>query len=417
MPKSLWSERLFQGLAISFPFISVSLPGGGSAVYALFALSGIIFGWSGIKKAGKEERRWWLLLLLFFILAAASLSYSADFHTASQRLERFFRLATLGLVFAVMVRWRVASGRMFIFGLMAAALSMFVQAVHEKFWLHQDVVVGLYHKIIFGDMAMLLALLLFIASITMLRGRLRLLAVACIPLALYASVMSATRGAWLVLPFAGITFVWLYRARVDRRVWWIAGAAAAALLALVIVLRPAPVVVPIEHGVDELKLFTSNPSAHTSWGDRLNMWRNAVIIWWHNPLFGTGIGDFNHDNRELVAEGESLSEDVVEYGHAHSIFFDTLATLGLVGLVVMIIALFLLPARLFYRGWQQASDDQGRFAALGGLLTVMSFAVLGISEGWLSRNPFINPYIVYLALFSATLASGRTAKETHHTTP
>ena len=39
---------------------------------------------------------------------------------------------------------------------------------------------------------------------------------------------------------------------------------------------------------------------------------------------------------------------------------------------------------------------------------VVSFTVFGISEGWLSHNPFINTYIVCLALFAATLTARQT---------
>ncbi|HEY0635855.1 MAG TPA: O-antigen ligase family protein [Gammaproteobacteria bacterium] len=407
MSKSPWPDRLLQGLVIAFPFVAVSLPGGGSALYTLLALAGVVFGWRGVSRSRGNERYWWLALLLFFLLAAASLAYSADLENGAQRLERFLRLATLGLVFAVLVRWHVVAGRLFVIGLMAAALSMFVQALYEIHWLQRDYAQGLYHKIIFGDIAMLTALLLFAAVLTLLRGRLRLLALLCIPLALYASVMSATRGAWLVLPVVGVVLAWLYRQRVDRRLWWLTGGALAMVLALVVVLRPAPLVGPLERGVEELRTFVVDPSRHTSWGDRLNMWRNATIIWWHNPLFGTGIGDFNHDTRELVAQGRSLSGDVVKYGHAHSIYFDTLATLGIAGVLLLMVALFLLPGHYFYRAWQRAGDGQVRFAALAGLLTVVSFAVFGFSEGWLSRNPFVNPYIVYLALFAATIAAER----------
>ncbi len=414
MHKSVWHERLFQGLGVAFPFISVSVPGGGSAIYTLFALAGLLFGWGIATRRQGCQRYWWLTLLLLFVLASVSLAYSADLENGVQRLERFFRLATLALVFAVMVRWRVVADRFFVFGLMAAALSLFVQTLYEIHWLQREYASGLYHKIIFGDMAMLIALMLFTAVLTLLRGRLRLLAILCIPLALYASVMSATRGAWLVLPVVGVVLAWLYRQRVDRRLWWLTGGALAVVLALLVVLRPAPVVGPLERGVQELRIFASDPSQHTSWGDRLNMWRNATLIWWENPLFGTGIGDFNHDMRELVAQGRSLSSDVLKYGHAHSIYFDTLATLGLAGLVTLAVALFLLPSRYFYRAWQQAGDGQTRFAALAGLLTVVAFAVFGFSEGWLSRNPFVNPYIVYLALFAATLVSAQRREATHN---
>lgn len=402
-----WPMRLFQGLVIAFPFIAVSVPSGGSTVYTLFALTGLLFGWQGMRAGSRAERGWWLALLLLFLLAAASLAYSADLDNGVQRLERFFRLATLGLVSVVMVRWRVVAGRPFVLGLLAAVLAMFVQALYEMHWLQHGFAEGLYHKIIFGDMAMLLAVLLFAALLTLLQGRWRLVAGAAIPLALYASVMSATRGAWLALPFIALTLVWLYRKRVERRVWWLVGGVLGALVALIVVIRPAPLVAPIERGVQELQLYAADPTQNTSWGARLNMWHNAALIWWHHPLLGTGIGDFTHDSAELMAQGVSPSSDVPQFGHAHSIYFDTLATLGIVGLLVMVVALFLLPARYFHREWQQAADAQSRFAALAGLLTVVSFAVFGISEGWLSRNPFINAYVLYLALFVATLAGRR----------
>lgn len=408
MQKMNWPGRLLQGLVVSFPFIAVTIPSGGSIIYTLLALTGLVYGWGTVRESDSNERRWWLALLLLFVLVAVSVTYSADLQNGVERLERFLRLASLALVFTVMVRWRVVSDRLFIFGMMAATLSLFAQALYEIYWLDHGFAQGLYHKIIFGDIAMLLAVLLFAAVVTkMVHGRMRLVAALCILMALYVSVMSATRGAWMVLPFVGVTFVWLYRKRVDRRVWWVTASGIATVLVVIALVRPAPVVEPIARGVEELRLFTSDPSQNTSWGARLNMWRNATLIWWQHPFFGTGIGDFNHDSRELVAQGRSLSEEVVMYGHAHSIYFDTLATLGVVGLLLMIVALFLLPLRHFYRAWQQANSELAHFAALGGLLTVVSFAVFGISEGWLSRNPFINDYVVYLALFAATLAGER----------
>jgi len=35
---------------------------------------------------------------------------------------------------------------------------------------------------------------------------------------------------------------------------------------------------------------------------------------------------------------------------------------------------------------------------------VVAFAEFGLTEGWTSRNPFVNPYILYLAVFASSLA-------------
>ena len=48
---------------------------------------------------------------------------------------------------------------------------------------------------------------------------------------------------------------------------------------------------------------------------------------------------------------------------------------------------------------------------LAGLVCVMAFALFGLVEGWLGRNPFINPYVVYLSLFTAAAMAAEKSSE------
>jgi O-antigen ligase len=135
----------------------------------------------------------------------------------------------------------------------------------------------------------------------------------------------------------------------------------------------------------------------------VNLWRNSLIIWSEHPWIGTGAGDFEIDNRRLANEGISLSKTVVPYAHAHNVFFDALATTGILGLVALVGALFVALLVYFFRRWNLNGTPWEKFHALGGVLAITSFAIFGMSEGWMGRNAFVNQYVVIIAVLASGL--------------
>jgi O-antigen ligase len=246
----------------------------------------------------------------------------------------------------------------------------------------------------------MLAALLTIANST----RVRIVLLLSMMAALYASLMSATRGSWLFLLLLPPVVVWLYREKIKKTQWMVMIASVLVAGVLLIQFQPKLVVKPIQRGIGEVERYLENPNKAGSWGSRLEMWRNSIKIWGNHPWFGTGLGDFQHDSMQLVEQGLSQNSFVANsYGHAHSIYFDALATLGGVGLGLLVVALFVLPWRFFHSYWLRSPSPEGRFYTLSGLLCVLAFAVFGLSEGWLSRNPFVTPYVIFLAVFAASL--------------
>jgi len=232
--------------------------------------------------------------------------------------------------------------------------------------------------------------------------------------AVYASLMSATRGSWLLLPVVAVVLAWLYRSKVSRRGWIAAFLSIFLIAGALAIWQPRVIMAPMEKGVQGIQVYLKDPTKVTSWGARLEMWSNSIKIWRQNPWLGTGIGDFQHDSKELVAEGLSENRQVAgRFGHAHSIYFDALASIGAIGLLVLVITLFVLPWRHFSRYWREAATPWHRFYALSGLLTVVAFAEFGLTEGWTSRNPFVNPYIIYIAVFAASLAVLKIERKEH----
>lgn len=404
---SLFAAQSGTALALTllvalFPVISLSVPSGCSTLYTLLALIALFRCWPEWRNIGREEKSLLAGLGLFFLVAALSLVQTTDMANGLERLERIFRLTSLGLLFLLFRRFRVDAGAPFMFGLLLATLSLAVQTGYEYFYLGKGLVQGIYYKIAFGDLAMLIAALFLAAAMTLgKRGVwLGLLLMGSL-VAFVASLLSEARGAWLFLPFLLVLLAWLYRAQISRRL--IVGCAVAMLagVLLLVVARPAFLFAPVAAAISNIQQFIDDPQPYSSVGARLNLWYNSLQIWWQHPWFGTGLGDFEHDNRALVAAGLSMSTAVERYGHAHSIFFDALATMGGVGLLAMVTALFILPFRYLHRQWSRGAGREARFHALAGMFTVVAFAAFGLSEGWLSRNPLVNPYTVYLSLLLA----------------
>ena len=222
--------------------------------------------------------------------------------------------------------------------------------------------------------------------------------------ALYATARSLTRGAWIYVPVAGVIMFFCFRSMLLSR-----KRVLVLIMALIVLLglwayRSSSVADRIDQTFSSMETFARNPAVSTSLGERLNLWRNSVLIWENHPFIGTGLGDFKRDNQKLIAEGRSINDSIGVYGHAHNIYFDSLATMGLLGLFAVIVAIVVLPFRFFLRHWRQAQGEWPRFYALGGMLSVAGFATFGLTEHWLGRNPFVNPYIFYVLTFAISLS-------------
>jgi len=408
-----WPQRIVLLLAALFPLISVSVHSGGSILYTLLVLPALFYAWSESKHLTKEEKRWLLAYLLLFALAAFSQLYVADQKVGVEKLERYLRLATLGLVYLFLRRMKVDAGRWILLSVVAAAFSLAVQAWYQIHVEHRGLAVGLYHKIVFGDMAMLTVTIMLAAMLTVASRLWHFVFMGlAMAAAVYASLMSETRGSWLLMPVLAVVLAWLYRGRISRRGWGVATMAVVLLIGTLAVWQPRVIMAPMERGIQGIQTYLKDPTKATSWGARLEMWGNSIKIWQENPWLGTGVGDFQHDSKALVAEGVSENRLVAErYGHAHSIYFDALASMGAIGLLVLVFALFILPWRHFSRLWLEAAAPWQRFYALSGLLTVVAFAEFGLTEGWTSRNPFVNPYIIYIAVFAASLAVANSQRQ------
>jgi O-antigen ligase len=157
----------------------------------------------------------------------------------------------------------------------------------------------------------------------------RALGVAVNALILVALVATASRGAigvGLAVPVL-LAIGWWKRSRVPL----LASAVVLAVTAIAMFVGDAQVL-----RKQEKSLVTNNMLAY-----RAEIWSMATTAWREHPWFGVGMDNFGRVTpyRKRLAEGKAApTRDptrALEFAHAHSLFFNTLAERGLVGSVAL----------------------------------------------------------------------------------
>ena len=384
-----------------FPILIATARHGGGTLYVLLFLFGLALGWTAWRSLELWEKRVLIGFSIFFILVSFSLVNTQDIASGMKKVERFIHFPLFIFMYLLLKKYRVESGKAFLFGLLVASVVMFGQAFYQTTILDWDRAVGAYNSLILGDVSMLVVVIVVCAHLTVSQNwQHHLLGVGAIGMALSASVMSGARGAWILLPVATLWFLWIKRKSLGT----------VPLISIVIIgfmlvlgaLSLDQVKSRVDAAVVEYHAYSQDPTKNQSVGARLEMWRDSIAIWKTHPLIGTGIGDYRNDRVQLFQDGRSSVE--YPFGHAHSIYFDVLATAGILGFVAMLVFMQIIPFQMFYSHWVKESDPWLKFYALSGMTTIIAFAVFGLTEGWLARNMFVRTYLMCILVFMSSIA-------------
>ena len=283
-------------------------------------------------------------------------------------------------------------------GLVAAGVSVF-----QHFFLGMDRSYGwTNHPIYFGNLSILLGLYATIIYALMrkrLTAQLRIALVVAMALFLYAAILSGSRSSWLGLAGLAVLVDW-------KRVSYarLAGFTLATLLIMTTLLALFPVIASelrLTDAVQDIRGILSG-DYRSSLGDRLQMWKAALLMFWSSPLIGTGSGFFQANMIDLVATGAvdlELNQGNIVYNQAHSEVMDVLATKGLVGLLAYLAILFL-PFRMFQK-LSRTSVLEAKALAKAGQATVVAFLMFGLTLATFKVQIYCAVYPAAIAVLAA----------------
>jgi Lipid A core - O-antigen ligase and related enzymes len=215
-------------------------------------------------------------------------------------------------------------------------------------------------------------------------------------LSVIAAFLSGTRAAVLLLP---VVMIGLYIIRYPIK---------KALIGLTIILGLGTVLITQSKSVLVYKListpttvtsyFVNNDRASKLKNQRLEQWKESACIFTLHPLLGTGPRSFKYAHQTYGSENYCNAVQFLKQGsdQAHSVYFNTLGTLGLAGIITT-----LLLSLALLRSGINASQQANPTSKLGGslLITVLAcHAINGITLDLWFMNHMMDKNLLVLAL-------------------
>jgi len=138
-------------------------------------------------------------------------------------------------------------------------------------------------------------------------------------------------------------------------------------------------------------------------GNRTELWKGALLIFEEAPIFGVGTGNFEPHISKLIHENKL--KEMPSLVHAHNIFFQALATRGIIG--------FITTTGLFISLILWGLGEIRGHCHVGGHIIILSTALTvigGLSENNMEFTKFLASYCFTIGLLGS-LGSIKNSKE------
>lgn len=392
--------RIYQVGFLLFPIVGVTVKDAGSAIFTILALVGLIYGWKGWGNLDTQEKTIFIGFIIFVTTTAISLIATDDWHTAAHRIDRLLRFLLAIPVYLVIKRFGIGILKSYSAGIVFSGFVLGLVAVYKIFVLKTGSTEGPYNSAFIANYAVIVSV--FIVTV-LVSGKpdifTRIILSASFIASLVAMVLSESRTSWVAL-IAVVGLALLLEFQKNRKL--LIGSLILVLISVIGIYHYPPVNARIGQAVTDIENYNKDPGKASSVNDRLNIWRNMVILFKSSPLIGAGLGDYGYESKRLINEGKSLTVHI--HNSAHSIYFESLGMNGLLGLVGLILGLFVLPIKSFNQIRRSENNETAIIFSRFGILVLCTLALLGLSGTWYAFNAIVNLYIFSML---ACLASSR----------
>ena len=396
--------------AFLFFSLSLAVPSGYSygAVFLTLLAVVCIFSSPSIKSLAVETK------ILLVSLIATGLMWSVSFGVSWSHTGFAYgvKYALAACCLWVLSRKNYISPQAVVWGVATGAVGALGVAVYQYMALHLDKASGFTNAIQFGGIAMYMGMATW--GVALLGGWRRnqiLILGLCGSCGVLASLLSESRGGWVVAPMlfvAILAMAWHY---CNKRV------ASLAMLGMLIggVMLVLPAYKKFEQraalAVHEAQMYSAEPQkyAETSIGQRLEQWRLALRLIEERPFTGWGVEGYAHAKQAMVDKG-AAHPSVMEYGHAHNEILDMWVKRGLAGLIILLF-FYAAPLYVFWpthaRLARVTEELRPRLLALRAAAALLPLAYFGF--GWtqvfFAHNSGHMFYIFSLVIFGAAVRS------------
>ncbi|VAX14637.1 hypothetical protein MNBD_GAMMA24-987 [hydrothermal vent metagenome] len=410
--KTAFSEKALFVLLFLFPILSLSVRHWLSGVYSLIVLLSLYYAWRSSKSLQREEKILFAIFGLYFFSILLSSTVTGWSGSSYHRLGTEMKYLAF-FPFYLYVRQHPRAWQGLIMTIPLGGIVIGLQAIYDTYFSGIGRANGIYGPIIFGDLAVLLAIFSLIFALTN-RNKfwvgINLLGAV---MAMLAVIYSGSRNAWLAAIVSLIILPFLIGTRTT--IWRVSSGYIAIIAVTVIMIIFTPYSITSRFGVatSEFKSYfhhdygSGNEKIYTtSVGVRLEMWRSALIIIKDNPLLGVGPGNMGLAMNKLVKGGDA--REAVYHGSAgvrdaqvHNAYFEVLGTQGFVGLSALLLMLFY-PLYVFVHN----KHYDRRIASLG-IIFISGFMIFSLTEVPFVHDNFSSIFLVFLSVFFSWIVNAK----------
>lgn len=365
---------------------------------------------NSLTKEQQYQKRWIRIIsILLIVYFAIFVIYRYAMHGHNSEMDNPSRV----LLFLPLIWWPYVTNlsrmldRIFI-GSASGAFIASIVASYGKWILHAErAFPAPYMYIQAGDVSMSLGLFSFVGLFWFLYHKshvkmlLMMFGFFC---GIYASVISASRGGWIILFPVLFGVIVLYRQLIGKRLVAIIFGIIALGTVLVIAVPQFGVLERYNEAISNIEAYNSRSSynSDTSLGLRFEMWKSAWIAIKERPIIGWGKEGMQAKKEELIDQ-HIVSSQIRDFNHVHNQYLNDWAERGIFGLLSLL-SIQLVPLFIFFNYIKSKSVDspQSVIAVLG-TIHVLGVITYGLSQGFLAHNSGNMFYFFLLALFLGLL--------------
>lgn len=293
-------------------------------------------------------------------------------------------------------------------GVTAGAVAAGVYAIVFSIWLSPGSrVAASYHAIAFGDLATVLAFMSLLSLRFFRRIHVALLVVPVMAFALgiIASILSATRGAWIAVPALLVIMFFYWRRYLNPL-------QLTSIVTLIFLILLSVYKMPESRIANRVQLvyqevinysYDREVNNATSTAERLEGWLAGWEIYKEYPFWGAGPGNFKPKVLKMIAEGKR-SRIISKHSQPHNVYLSIMADCGTFGILALL-AIFIVPL------WANVSaikrGEGGTEVGYAGLMLIVSFMHFGLTETIFGRNINVSFYVIMLAVVMSIAAGYR----------
>jgi len=344
-----------------------------------------------------------VLLIAFGGWFAAEFISTAANNQHWQNLDYPMRFVMGFATFWIIRHIKLIRFEIFFYAIAASAPVAAARASYQYFSLDASRATGwTNYPIYFGNFCVLMGLYMAIIVVTMrdkITSPMRVAFSLGIPLLIYSAFLSGSRSSWLGL--LGLLVVIDWRNVKQSRLM-------ASVLATVISVVIIFMIIPELHS--KLRITEAIHDVHeilegnfrSSIGDRLQMWKASLLMFWSSPVLGIGSGNFQVEIANLTLSGAvdiELHQGSTVYNQAHSEILDILASKGLLGFVAYFV-LLILPFKNFGTYLESTSVSVKTFALMG-RATIVAFFMFGLTLATFKVQIYCAIYPLTISIFMA----------------